>query len=150
MVKIVAMKKSTADRAAEKKAMGTAEPGVYSNPEDDEGPHIRLEHHHLTNMGIGGGLKSGDKVRLEGEGHVEESESRMHQGEPRHSARIRMKKMGVELKSPHGDEDERAALRNDIEKAHGESAKGKDEGTEKRGLKGAESGKKAPEKKETY
>lgn len=147
MVKMVAMKKSAADRAAEKKAMGESAIGMPAGPEDEEGPRIRLEHHHLMNMGVEGGFKSGDKVRLEGEGHVEESESRMHKGEPRHSATLRIKKMGAELKSPRGDEDERAALRNTIESVHGESEKGKDEGLERRGLKGAESGKKVAEKK---
>jgi hypothetical protein len=146
MVKMVAMKKSAADRAVEKKAMGEAGSGVYSNAEDEEGPSIRLEHHHLMNMGVEGGLKSGDKVHLEGHGEVESSESRKVRGEPRHSATIRIKKFGAELKSPRGDEDERGALRNDIEKAHGESEKGKDESYEKGGLKGAEGGKKVAEK----
>lgn len=146
MVKMVAMKKSAADRAAEKKAMDGGVRAMPENGEDAEGPTIRLEHHHLMNMGIGGGLKSGDKVRMESEGHVENSESRMRDGEPRHSATVRVKKLGVELKSPHGDEDERGALRNDIEKAHGESASGKDEGYEKRDAKVADSGKKLAEK----
>jgi hypothetical protein len=142
MTKMASMKKSAADRAAEKKAMGEAMGGHLQNSEDREGPTVHLEHHHLTNMGVGGGLKSGDKVSLSAEGHVEESESRMHQGEARHSARIRIKKMGVEAKSPRGDEDERAGLKNTIERAHGEHERGKDEGVERKDTSAASGGKK--------
>lgn len=147
MVKMVSMNKTPADRAAEKKAMGESASGMPQNDEDREGPTLHLEHHHLKNMGVGGGLKSGDKVRFEGEGHVEESESRMRGGEARHSARIRMKRMGVEAKSPRGDEDERAGLKNDIQKAHAESEKGKDEGAERKDAGTARGGKKFTDKK---
>lgn len=124
MTKMAAMKKSAADRAAEKKAMGETAAGPLQNSEDREGPTVHLEHHHLKNMGVGGSLKSGDKVRMEGEGHVEHSESRTVDGEARHSASIRFKKLGAELKSARGDVDERSALRNDIEKSHAQSEKG--------------------------
>jgi hypothetical protein len=147
MTKMASMSKSAADRAAEKKAMGESAGGPLQNSQDREGPTVNLEHHHLKNMGVGGGLKSGDKVNLSAEGHVEESESRMHQGESRHSARIRIKKMGVEAKSPRGDEDERAGLKNEIERAHGEHERGKDEGAERKDASASRGGKKFPDAK---
>lgn len=147
MVKMVSLKKSAADRDAEKKAMGESGRGILANSEDSDGPTIHLEHHHLTNMKVGGGLKSGDKVHFEGEGHVESSESRMERGEPRHSARVRIKKMGIEAKSPHGDEDERAGLKNDIERSHAEHERGKDEGAERSDAGAAHAGKKFADKK---
>ena len=146
MTKMASMKKTAADRAAEKRALGEPAIGLLQNSEDREGPSVHLEHHHLKNMGLTD-LRTGDKVRMEGEGHVEQSESRKEADGDRMTATVRFHKMGGELKSPRGDEDERGALKNDIEKAHAQSEKGRDEGMERRGLKGAESGKKVPEKK---
>ena len=146
MTKMASMKKSAADRAAEKRAMGETASGLLQNSEDREGPAVHLEHHHLKNMGLTD-LKSGDKVHMEGEGHVEHSESRKETDGDHMRATVRFHKMGAELKSPRGDVDERGALKNDIEKAHAQSEKGRDEGVERRGLKGAESGKKIAGKK---
>lgn len=146
MTKMASMKKSAADRAAEKTALGESPKGPPQNSEDREGPAVHLEHHHLKNMGMTD-LKSGDKVSMQGEGHVEHSESRKEADGDRMRATVRFHKMGGELKSPRGDEDERGALRNSIERAHGERASGKDEAVERRGLKGAEGGAKVAEKK---
>ncbi len=129
MTKMVSLKKTSADREAEKKAMGESGPGVNSNPEDAGGIMIHLEHDHLKKMGVGGGLKSGHKVELSAAGHVEHSETRSTPEGERHSARLRMTRMGVEHETDHGEE--RKDLRNEIEKVHGETGKGRDGDTMK-------------------
>jgi hypothetical protein len=125
MVKVVSLKKSAADKAADKKAMGTAI-GSYEGPESD-GVSVHLDHDHLTKMGVHGNLKSGDKVEYGGHGHVESSRTESHRGGEKHSATIRMTHMGVSLK---GGEDDHDDIRKDVqssydtaEKKRGERAK---------------------------
>lgn len=135
MVKVVALKKTAADRKADEEANGY--PGDDQSP-DNEGISIRLEHHHLKKMGIDGAMKSGHTFRIEGHGHVEESESRSGKGGERHSARLRLTHAGVEHE---GDEDEgRAGLKEDVNKAFEGSEKSRAERAGKRG-------KEIPEKK---
>lgn len=137
MVKMVSMKKSGADRSAEKKAMGETATGPLQNSEDREGPTVHLEHHHLKNMGMSG-LKSGDKISMQGEGHVEHSESRKEGDGDKMRATVRFHKMGAELKSPRGDEDERGALKGELMKAHDEAAERKDSAAARGGKKFAD------------
>jgi hypothetical protein len=124
MTKMISLKKTAADRDAEKKAMGEGGPGTRANPEDDGGVTLHLEHHHLQKMGVGGGLKSGHKVELSAAGHVEHSETRSTPQGERNSARLRLTKMGVEHETDHGEE--RKDLRNEIEQVHGASEKKSD------------------------
>lgn len=135
MTKMASMKKSASDRDAEKKAMGETAGGPLQNSEDREGPTVHLESHHLKNMGMSD-LSSGDKVRMEGEGHVEHSESGKDGDTMR--ATVRFHKMGGELKSPRGDEDERGALKGELMKAHDEAAERKDSGAARGGKKFAD------------
>src|SRR5579859_8206871 len=94
MVKMVSLKKSAADKAAEKKAMG--EPTIISRPDEDVGVTVRLDHHHLTKMGVHGDLKSGDDVEFHGKGKVERSETRSTPDGDRHSATVRLHRAGIE------------------------------------------------------
>ena len=95
MVKMVSLKKTAADRRAEKDAMGETAVSAPSDY-DKEGPTVHLEHHHLKNMGVGGALKSGDKVTLHAVGHVESSSSSSENGEERHIAMVRLHRGGIE------------------------------------------------------
>lgn len=112
MVKMVSLKKSAADKRAEKDALGTRD--IPSVPAENEGISVNLDHHHLTKMGVGGGLKAGHKVELHGAGVVEHAESRNEGGEVRHSARLRLHKAGMDYEG--SDEDKREDLRQEITK----------------------------------
>lgn len=142
MVKMVALKKSAADRKAEKDAMGEGMGGTLQSSEDREGPTVHLDHHHLKNMKVGGALKSGHEVSLSARGHVERSETRSENGEDRHSATIRVTHMGMEHEGRDADGDERANLRNEIEKIHGASEEKREQASEKKGMARAVAGKK--------
>ncbi len=125
MVQMKNLRRTTADVKAEKTAMGAGRKGesvdVYVPPED-EGARMEFEHHHLMKMGLGGKLKSGQEVEFHGKGSVERSESRSTPEGERHSATVRFHHGGADgdFKGSDGDE-ERMALRSDLEKAHGKS-----------------------------
>ena len=140
MVKMVSLKKTAADRRAEKDAMGETAVSAPSDY-DKEGPTVHLEHHHLKNMGVGGGLKSGDKVTLHAVGHVENSSTRSENGEERHSAMVRLHRGGIEHEAAERD-GERKDLRNEIEKIHGASEEKREKRSEAAGAKRAVEGKK--------
>ncbi len=123
MTKMASLKRSAADRDVEKQALGEPARGPLQNPED-EGITVHLDHHHLKNMGVGGGLKSGHKVDLHAAGHVEHSETRSTKDGERHSARLRLTRMGVEHEG--GKDEKRADLRNEIEAVHSKSGKDRD------------------------
>lgn len=118
MVKMVSLKKSAADRRAEKDALGTTD--VPSVPAEDEGVSVNLDHHHLMNMGVGGGMKSGHKVELHGTGTVERSETRSTKDGERHSATIRLHRGALEHEpdEPRDGDERRTQLRGDLEKAY--------------------------------
>lgn len=82
------------ERKAQQKRFSEAQPYV-----DDGGVTMHLDHDHLTKMGVGGNLKSGQKVRIGGMGEVRSSETRSDNGGDRHSATVRLTHMGV---APHG------------------------------------------------
>jgi hypothetical protein len=113
---MVSLKKSAADRRAEKDALG--EPGLATIPEEDEGVRVNLDHHHLMKMGVGGGMKSGHKVDFSGSGSVERSETRSTPQGERHSATIRLNRGGIEHEGDKagGDED-RQSIKGDLEKS---------------------------------
>lgn len=99
-MKLVSLKKSAGERKADEKD------GMVSGPYGgDDGVTVHLEPHHLEKLGLGGKLKSGHKFKIEGRGHVEESESRSGKEGERHSARLRITHAGVEHKDADGDND---------------------------------------------
>lgn len=124
MVKMVNLRRTKTEKKAVSKAMGEAVPA-----QADEGDmRVHLDHHHLTKMGMDGALKSGDKVRMHGEGTVESSSTRSEGGEDRHSATLRLHRGGVEqYDDGERDAKNRGDIRGDLEAAHGaaEKAKGK-------------------------
>ena len=130
MVKMADIRRTKADVAAEKKALGadkggkgsttSGDIGVYVPPEDD-GARMEFEHHHLEKMGLHGNLKSGDALHFHGEGTVERSESKSTPDGEKHSATVRFHRGGVEHEMKSGDGEERMALRSDIEKSHGKA-----------------------------
>lgn len=139
MVKMVSLRKSAADKRAEKDSLG-----VPASPADDGGDlRVHLDHHHLTKLGVGGGLKSGHKVSFSGEGTVESSSTRSENGEDRHSATLRLNKGGVEHEGDmERDAEERAGLRNEIEKIHGKSEESAEKRREAAGARRAAKGEK--------
>lgn len=126
MTKMSSMNKSAADKRAEKDTLGEAGSAIAQNSEDHDGPVVHLDHHHLKNMKVGGGLKSGHKVTIMAEGHVESADTRSDKSGDKHSARIRIHRMGMEHEGEKGEE--RADLRNEIEKIHGSSEKSNETG----------------------
>lgn len=91
----------------------TQQPAMAESPEN-EGVAVHLDHHHLTKLGLGGSLKSGDDVEFNGRGKVERSETRTDKDGERHSATLRFHKGSVEHE---GDiDDPRAGLKGEIVK----------------------------------
>ena len=62
MTKMVSLKKTAAERRAEKDALG--ETSVFATPGEDEGVTVHLDHHQLMHMGVGGDMKSGHDVEF--------------------------------------------------------------------------------------
>lgn len=119
MVKMVRLEKTATDRKAEKDALG--ETGIASVvPDGDSGISVHLDHHHLEKLGIGGALKSGNKVELSGRGTVTRAESRSTPEGDRHSATIHLSHGSMESEADKGAD--KTDLRNEIEK----NAKDKD------------------------
>lgn len=116
MVKMVSLKKTAADRAAEKKAMGEA--SNITGPDQNEGVMVHLDHNHLTKMGLHGDLKSGDGIEFHGKGEVERSETRSTPDGDRHSASLRIHKAGYERDVKSGGDEEKRSVRGDLEKAY--------------------------------
>jgi hypothetical protein len=116
-MKVVALKRTAAEKKAEKTA------GGFVNPDDEGGITVHLGHDHLKKMGLAGSLKSGDRFKLKGHGRVEESETRSGKDGERHSARLRLEHAGVDGAEPDVDDKtkERAGRRSDIERAYTES-----------------------------
>lgn len=113
MAKMVRIEKTAADRNAEKDALG--ETGIASvEPGGDSGISLHLDHHHLMKMGVGGGMKSGQKVELSGRGTVERSETRSTPDGERHSATIHLTHAGADYEG--SKDDEKSDLRGEIEK----------------------------------
>jgi hypothetical protein len=106
-MKLVSMKQSAADAKAERRDWSAP-------PEPTDGVEMRLEHHHLTKLGMTEPLEHGTPVTMEGTGHVTEwHTSPGPDGEPRHRATIVLTKAGAEAKK--GDEDDpRGGLRKDL------------------------------------
>src|SRR6185312_4671905 len=108
MAKLVSLKRSK--NAAERPPIGKIN-GAYP---DDEGVAIHLDHDHLTKLGVGGSLKSGDKVGFSGAGKVERSETRTDKDGERHSATIRLHRGSVDHDASR--DDQREELRGEIAK----------------------------------
>jgi len=116
MVKMVSLKKSAADRKAEKDAMGET---AMANPRDEDmGVTVHLDHHHLTKMGVHGDLKSGDGVEFHGKGQVERSETRSTPDGDKHSATLRIHRAGMDHDAPRGGDEEKRDVRGDLEKSY--------------------------------
>jgi hypothetical protein len=128
MVKMIDLRRTVDDVKEEKSALGEKSEAPYVPPEDD-GARFDLDHHHLTKMGVGGDLKSGDSLIFNGRGTVERSESRSTPDGDRHSATIRFHRGGVDHQQADRSRDEGSKdLRNEIEQVHGkaqEAAEGK-------------------------
>jgi len=109
-MKVVALKKSTADKKADKD-VGLSYPGG-----DDEGVSVHLSHHHLKKMGIDGELTPGHKVKFRGHGHVQSAEKDGH-------ARLVLTHSGMDHEEPDADDkgNERERIRSDLKKAYTES-----------------------------
>lgn len=140
-MKLHSMKKSSADRKAdeERYAISPAD----SEDGDRDGVSVQLDHHHLKKMGMDAGkMKHGDRVVLNGEGHVEHAEVQSGEHGDRHSARIRLSQAGMEHEGAGGAEKEKGDLRNEIETIHGKSEASR----EAKASKGAKAGKEVPEK----
>jgi hypothetical protein len=137
MVKVVSLKKTTAEKAVEKKALGTST-GAYEGP-DSDGASVHLDHDHLTKMGHHGNLKSGDKLEMTARGYVESSESRSGKDGERHTARIRLTHMGID----HKPQEDREEMRRDVESSYDTAEKKRAEGAK---LAAGRSGKEVAEK----
>lgn len=142
MVKMVSLKKSSADRAADKEAMGS--PALATDSPDSQGISVNLEHHHLMKMGVGGGMKSGHKVEFGGTGTVERSETRSTPEGERHSATIRLNRGGLEHQ---GDEkaEERGEIKTELQNAVAGSERSRADKDAKRVDRKGQSGKKEAE-----
>ena len=121
MVKLVSLKKSAGDRAAEKDAVG--ESGLAEPAGGEGNVSVNLEHHHLMKLKgsdgepMAGRMKSGDNVEFHGRGTVERSETRSTQDGERHSATLRLDKGAVEHDPAERDGQEgRADLKEEIAK----------------------------------
>jgi hypothetical protein len=126
MVKMADLRRTKADVAEEKKALGAQRKGDVSTPyvpPEDEGARMEFEHHHLEKMGVGGDLKSGDTVHFKGHGTVERSESRSSPDGDRHSATIRFHHGSVDHEpQDSGDDRAKSGIRGDLESAAAKSA----------------------------
>lgn len=117
MVKMVNLKKSKSDKKVDDAALGHPQSAAM-NPEDS-GLRLDLDHHHLEKLGVGGDMKSGDKVEFHGHGVVERSETRSQDGADRNSATIRIHKGGIEHEAPKGEPArDKTAIRGDLEKSY--------------------------------
>lgn len=121
MVKMVSLKKSSADKRAEKDALGST--SVSDVPAEDEGVTVNLDHHHLMNMKVGGGMKSGHKVDFKGTGTVERSETRSTKDGDRHSATIRLDRGSLEHESEKGGDEDRTELKGELQKNYADAEK---------------------------
>jgi hypothetical protein len=110
MVKMVNLKKSKGDMAADKEAGG--EPGIASVANEHSGVHVNLDHHHLKNLGVEAGMKAGDRVDFKGRGTVQRYE--MHDGPDgmKHSATLHLDKGALERDGAR--DEERDDLKNEI------------------------------------
>ena len=106
MSKMVNLKRPKSDRKGD-----GAEVAAYPG---DDGVSVHLDHHHLTKLGVGGALKSGDQVEFVGRGHVEHSSTTTDKEGERHSATIRLHKGALEHE-PAKDE-ERDELKGELAK----------------------------------
>ena len=115
MVKMVSLDKSAADKRAEKDAMGSRD--VIDVPAEDRGLTVNLDHHHLKNMGVEDGLKTGNKVQFSGRGEVGGTSSEPDaSGVVKHRATIHLHRGAME----YTDEprDDKTAIKGDLEKSY--------------------------------
>ena len=118
MVKMVSLKKTAAERRAEKDALGEA--STARPLTEDEGVTVHLDHHHLMKMGVGGGMKSGHDVEFHGKGTVERSETRSTPEGERHSATLKLHRGALEHEPERGtaSDEDRAGIKGDLEKSY--------------------------------
>lgn len=89
---------------------------------DNDGISVHLDHHHLTKLGVGGNLKSGDQVDFAGRGHVEHSSTTTDKDGERHSATVRLHKGTLDHEAQERDgEGERGQLRSELMATHEKS-----------------------------
>lgn len=120
MVKMVSLKRTKQDKQAEKSALGR--PGIASADEGDGAISIHLEPHHLDKLGVGGGLRSGHKVTLHGEGTVDRAESfKDGDGKVKQRATLKLHKAGLEYTGSDIESDKHE-LRGEIERAGAKKA----------------------------
>src|SRR6185312_7773188 len=126
MVKMVKLEKSAADKRADSDADGSSK--IIDVPDEHSGVTVNLDHHHLMKMGVGGGLRAGDKVEMPMRGSVIRSESRSTPEGERHSATVHMTHGGMDWEG--SKDNERAGLRDEISRiaekgSDGDKGKGK-------------------------
>jgi hypothetical protein len=109
-MKVVALKKSAADKKSDK------EGGMIGPGGEEDGVSVHLSHQHLAKMGVEGNLTPGRRVKLRGHGHVQSAEKDGH-------ARLVLTHAGMEHGEPDADDknSERKGRRSDIETAYDQS-----------------------------
>jgi hypothetical protein len=110
-MKMVSLKRSKADREAEKNA--GAEPSTIDDSRD--GADLHLEDHHMEKMGISPTLPHGHPITLHAEGVVHRSSDGPEGGR----MTIRVHKAGAEYDEPRDERE--SGLRGEIEKNTEES-----------------------------
>lgn len=112
MVKMVNLKKSAADKRAEKEALG--ESGLVEPVGGEGDVSVNLEHHHLQKLGVGGGLKAGQKVELHAVGTVHHAATESGPDGDKHRATLSLHKAAIEHEADR--DEERDNLRSEIAK----------------------------------
>ena len=121
MVKMVSLKKSKAERGAEKDALSSSPGGIAKVDSEHEGVHVNLDHHHLKNLGVEKGMKAGDKIDFHGRGTVQRYEMHDDKGGAKSSATLHFDKGALEHDADR--DEERDDLKNEIVKNVGKMQK---------------------------
>jgi len=102
MAKLVALRKTAADKRAEEAAGSDHSVSMPMDSHDDAGPTMHLLSHHLNKMGVEGELPEGHEFEFRG--HVEAHQTGHDGGEDRSHMRIRITHGGTDKpKAEHGD-----------------------------------------------
>lgn len=96
MAKMVALKRSAADKRAHEERHG-----YPMSESDQEGPSVHLDPHHLDKMGVDQELPHGHEIQMKG--YVERHETGHDQGEPTGQMRVRVTHAGTDQpEADHG------------------------------------------------
>lgn len=141
---MISLRKTAADRKAEKSAMEARTRSYASDGDGDGddhgGPEVHLEASHLKKLGAHEHeLPEGHEIHFVG--HVVSHQLGHENGEPTGHARVRLVEAGTEI-----PEAKDGGLRGELEKNTEDFERKSAEKAEKRGLKKAEAGEKEPEK----